>query len=85
MLNEPMQYEDEPLLPGEEDQEGPAVEQKMVAVQGQDGQQYVVLEVIQLQVGKAGGGVHGMRLDCRQERCRRDRRMWVTHVVNCSS
>ena len=48
MMNESLDYEDEQLM--EEDKEGAAMEQKMVAVQGQDGQQYVVLEVIQLQV-----------------------------------
>ena len=47
-MNESLDYEDEQLM--EEDKEGAAMEQKMVAVQGQDGQQYVVLEVIQLQV-----------------------------------
>ena len=60
MLNDSLQYDDEGLI-DEEDAEDTGVEQKMVAVQGQDGQQYVVLEVIQLQVrGTSGGGGGGV-------------------------
>ena len=48
--------EEEVGLSGESALQGRgAGEQKMVAVQGQDGQQYVVLEVIQLQVGAGTG------------------------------
>ena len=39
---------------------GATTEQKMVAVQGQDGQQYVVLEVIHLQVSSQGRWRHGL-------------------------
>ena len=55
MLNDSVQYEDDELTGEGESVESAGGEQKMVAVQGQDGQQYVVLEVIQLQVGAGTG------------------------------
>ena len=45
------------LLPDEDDLVDPNVEQKMMAVEGQDGQQYVVLEVIQLPENAAENNV----------------------------
>ncbi|XP_043218623.1 transcriptional repressor CTCF-like [Amphibalanus amphitrite] len=48
LMNESLQYEDEELV-GDAGSAESGGEQKVVAVQGQDGQQYVVLEVIQLQ------------------------------------
>jgi len=58
---EPEDYEDsdELLEPSDTEEGAPVgtgVEQKMMAVEGQDGQQYVVLEVIQLPENSAAGG-----------------------------
>ena len=58
---EPEDYEDSDELLEPSDTEegtpvGTGVEQKMMAVEGQDGQQYVVLEVIQLPENSAAGG-----------------------------
>lgn len=40
------------MIPGEDDDEEEELNGSMMAVEGSDGQQYVVLEVIQLQVIK---------------------------------
>jgi hypothetical protein len=58
---EPEDYEDsdELLEPSDTEEGAPfgtGVEQKMMAVEGQDGQQYVVLELIQLPENSAAGG-----------------------------
>ena len=58
---EPEDYEDydELLEPPDTEESAPVgteVEQKMMAVEGQDGQQYVVLELFQLPENSAAGG-----------------------------